>query len=260
MRKNSYTYCGYVCILGVFGAFFRWLQNTTAFEPETNLAIPMSTWSIVMGAWLLLMTVGLLFAARRLDQDRCPDGFQEAFKGSALVLNIASLLCLVTLAGGGALFVLRRLGDRKYLDLILGGAAVIAGVCLFAALRSPIRGKGDSRGKLLVPVVLYLCYLLIWEYKTYASDPVIWHFGIKILATAVVLIAYFDVLGFAYNKIKLRSTVYYSLLGAAMTISTFADSGNMLMHVMNFGLIAGLVVFNFMLLGNMEPEEKKGQQ
>lgn len=255
MRKK-YTYCGYVCILGVFGAFFRWLQNTNSFEPETNLAIPMSPWSIVMGAWLLLMTVGLLFAALRLDRNRFPDSFQEAFKGKAPVLNIASLVCLAALAGGGALFVLRRLSDRNYLDLILGGAAVIAGVCLFLALRSPISGKGNDRGKLLVPVVLYLCYLLIWEYKTYASDPVVWHFGVKILATAVVLIAYFDVLGFAYNKIKLRSTVYYSLLGTAMTLSTFADSGNLLVHVMNFGLIAGLVAFNFMLLGNMEPEKR----
>lgn len=257
MRKNSYTYCGYVCILGVFGVFFRWLQNTNAFEPETNLAIPMSLWSIVMGAWLLLMAVGLLFAVRRLGRDRYPDSFQEAFKGSALVLNIASLVCLAALAGGGALFVLHRLGDRNYLDLILGGAAVIAGVSLYLALRSPIGGKENSRGKLLVPVVLYLCYMLIWEYKTYASDPVIWHFGVKILATAVTLIAYFDLLGFAYSKIKLRSTVYYSLLAVAMTLSTFADSGNMLVHLMNIGLAVGLVVFNFMLLENMEPKENK---
>jgi len=261
MRRNSFTYCGYVCILGVFGAFFRWLQDTTAFEEDTNLAVPMSMWSIVMGAWLILMAVGLLFAARRLDQDRCPDSFQEAFQGSALALNVASLICLVTLAGGGALFALRRIGDQEnYLDLIMGGAAVIAGVCLFAALRSPLSGKGNSRGKLLVPVVLYLCYLLIWEYKTYASDPVIWHFGVKILATAVTLIAYFDLLGFAYNKIKLRSTVYYSLLGVAMTLSTFADSGSMLVHLMNLGLVVGLVVFNFMLLDNMRPEENKSQQ
>lgn len=260
MRRNSFTYCGYVCILGVFGAFFRWLQDTTAFEEGTNLAVPMSMWSIVMGAWLILMAVGLLAAARRLDQGRCPASFQEAFKGRALVLNVASLVCLAALAGGGALFALRRLSERNYLDLILGGTAVIAGICLCLALRSPVGGKGDSRGKLLVPVVLYLCYLLIWEYKTYASDPVIWHFGVKILATAVTLIAYFDLLGFAYNKIKLRSTVYYSLLGVAMTLSTFADSENMLVHLMNLGLVVGLVVFNFMLLDNMKPAEDKSRQ
>ena len=40
MQKKALTVNAYVVAAGAFGAFFRWLQNQTAFEPDTGLLKP----------------------------------------------------------------------------------------------------------------------------------------------------------------------------------------------------------------------------
>ena len=39
MRKNALTITLCVLVLGIFGAFLRWLQTRSIFEEETGLAL-----------------------------------------------------------------------------------------------------------------------------------------------------------------------------------------------------------------------------
>lgn len=257
MRKKPFIFCGYVCILGIFGAFFRWLQNTTAFEVDTGLAVPFALWSIVMAVYIAACAVSLIFPAKSLPSENVPEDFVSAFGGkAAVVFRVASIVCLVLVSGSGAVMLLRcvRAGSlaQNLFNLVLGGGAFVSGICLFVLFRRLLAGESKGCGGPSVIIVLYLCFLLIWEYKTYASDPVVWHFAVRILSTAAVLLAYYYIAGFCYYRYKPRKTVYFSLLGAALSISTFADSAGTSMHMLTLGLTLGLLVMSYMLIGNLE--------
>lgn len=262
MRKKPFIFCGYVCILGIFGAFFRWLQNTTAFEPDTGLAIPFALWSIVLAVYIAACAVSLIFPARSLPSEDGPEDFAAAFGGGpAVVLKIASIVCCVLVSGSGGLTLLRciqagRLTENLF-DLAFGGGAFVSGICLYMLFHNLSVGKKEGSGGYGVVIVLYLCFLLIWEYKAYASDPVVWHFAVRILSTAAVLLAYYYVAGFSYYRIKPRNAVYFSLLGVALSVSTFADSAGVSMHMLTLGLALGLLVLCYMLIGNLETKKKE---
>ena len=262
MRKKPFIFCGYVCILGIFGAFFRWLQNTTAFEADTGLAIPFALWSIVMAVYIGASAVSLIFSTRALPSEGCPESFASAFGGGpAVVFKAASIICLVLVSGSGAVTLLRCIQagilSKNLFDVILGGGAFVSGICLFALFHKLSAGKDKGFGGFCVFIVLYLCFLLIWEYKVYASDPVVWHFAVRILSTAAVLLAYYYIAGFSYYRIKPRKAAYFSLLGVALSISTFADSAGTSMHIMTLGLTIGLLVLCYMLIGNLKPENRE---
>ena len=53
MRKSALTFTVTTLVLGIFGAFFRWLQNANAFDAETGCAIPGHGTSIVFLIYFL---------------------------------------------------------------------------------------------------------------------------------------------------------------------------------------------------------------
>lgn len=255
MRKKPFVLCGSVCILGIFGAFIRWLQNTTAFEADTGLQKPFALWSIIMTVYLIIAAVALIFPVRGLSGESCPGSFEKAFAGKPVYLKAASWCSSVPVVVGGLVYLFRALRPLDHFDLAMGAFAVIAGICLFLLFRALASGKEKISGMISVLVVLFLCFLLVWEYKTYAFDPTIWHFGLRILATAFVLLAYYYIAGFCYGRIKPRMAAYFSFLGGALSMTTLADSAPTATHLITVGLTVGLLALMFMLIGSMEPEK-----
>lgn len=264
MHKKSFVLCGLACIAGIFGAFARWLQNSSAFEEGTGLAIPGAGWSTVVAAILCALALVFFFAVRRAgSRGNMAEGMEypSAFSGSPVVRSIAAIAAPVIMAAGGIITVAGALGsDRSLFELIYGGFVIITAIFVFMIFRG-IKSPGKKGGgAALIMVVLFLCFRLIAEYKTSASDPVIWHFGIRILAVSASTLAYYYLAGYCFLKPKPHRTLYFCLLAVFLNIITFADSVSLAYHLVTAGLTLALLALTFLFVGNAYSGEREKSQ
>ena len=239
MQKNSITLCSFALIMGIFGAFFRWVQNFSVFDEETGLAQPHAFWSYVVFVFLVAVAVALLFWVRSLRTTSFVPTYPQAMSLPSVFSSAGSLLVLLLMAAGSATSFLsflskyrysRGLGEvvksQTYFYLATAVLSIICALCLFSYLRSLSEkrtakpsGKGVSAF-----IVIFLCYWLVAAYKYSANDPVVWHFAIHLLAISAIILAFYYLAGFSFNQPKPLFAVYFSLLGTVLAIVTIADS------------------------------------
>lgn len=255
MPKNSFIICGLACVAGIFGAFFRWLQNMTAFEPETGLAIPRSMWSIVLLVYLVVMAAALFLAVRWLKNNKRlnhADKFPDAFLGGPLFCKSAAFISVVLIAAGGLMMVYETAyGVFSAFDLICGGFALIGAVSLYTVLTNVNAKDQSSSGLAFILVDLYLCIRLIADYRASASDPVVWHFAIKILAVCAMIMAFYYLSGYCFEKAKPFRTIYFSLLSTVLGITSFSDGNFGSYSLITAGFLVGQLTLTVLLIGNM---------
>ena len=261
MHKKSFIICGLVCITGIFGAFFRWVQNTSAFDPETGLAEPNAFWSWGMAVFMVLCAVGLIILIRPLGKYKSCGAYPQSFSGGKLICNAAAFAVLVLMGLGGLLTAVDAArasfsaGMSAVLFEFIGGLfAIGCAVCLFSLLRGVNSAKNTTGRTPFIVVVLFMCFRLINEYKTCASDPVLWHFAVRILAISAVLLAFYYLAGFCFDRAKTSRTIYFSYLGIILCISSLADSVSAAYHLITLGQTVSLLVFSLLLVGNLTPE------
>lgn len=268
MHKKSFVFCGLTLILGCFGAFIRWLQNSTAFETESKLHISGSGWSVMLIVFGLACAVGLFFAIRSFKGLEAAGEYPRAFHGGPLICTVAAIVSALFIGIGAVVTIVQTATAYKLdlLQLLEGVFAIIAAICVFATLRG-INGKKKAPGGSFILIVLYLCTRLIVEYKICAPDPTAWHFAIRILAVCSMLLAFYYIAGFSYDRIKPLRTAYFSLITVLLSIVTFADSISFAYHIITAGFAIALLTYAFLLMGNMapaaeiedEPEELEAQ-
>jgi hypothetical protein len=254
MHRKSFALCGLAVVAGIFGAFCRWLQNTTAFEPDTGLAIPNSLWSQIMAVYIAAAFVLFVVLVRWLKDNKkitAELSFPDAFRGGKLICTVAAAASAALMAAGGLMGLAAQIGGGFTLGLFESAAAVFASLCVFTLLRrvnsdSPRNGSGP-----LVSIVLYLCLRLVNEYKVSASDPVLWNFAIRILAICAVTLAYYYFAGYCYGRAKPHRALYVSFLGIFLSIISLADGVSLSFHLVTAGLVLAQLVLTLLLIGNM---------
>ncbi len=263
MHKKSFVFCGLALIFGCFGAFFRWLQNANAFEPETGLSITGSFWNWGMVVFLVVCAAGLYLLLRPLQKLETAGNYPDAFRGGPAICSVSAIASAALIVTGGILAAaasartisggtFSRTASPYIFDLVEAGFAIIAAACIFFILRG-VNSAGKVKGGILAVPTLYLCMRLIGEYKVCASDPVIWHFAIRILAVCAMLLAFYYLTGFAFGKAKPIRALYFSLLAVVLCVTTFADSISLAYHLTSAGISLALLTFSLLLVGNMTP-------
>ncbi len=253
MQKKSLKICGLTAIMGVFGAFIRWVQSLSAFEEGTGLAIPNAPWSYVLFIFMLATLTVIIFMVRSFKKDRFSADFATAMAYENRFIDISAIFIGVIMAVGGAaeLFSSLKTDPMNIFGIITGAFAIICAACIASFLRSPRRDHPDTRGRSMsVIVVLFLCYWLISTYKMFSSDPVIWHFAPRLLAISAAILAYYFVAGFPFNKPRPMLSVFFCLLGAFLLIITLADSLMIGEQLIAFSIAAMLLLVSFVILSN----------
>ncbi|NLH01606.1 MAG: hypothetical protein GX488_06885 [Clostridiales bacterium] len=224
MRKKSLKLCGFSCIMGIFGAFLRWLQIQNIFEPDTGLATPNSPWSWAFIAFVILSASMLIVFVRSFRKSSFPLTYPEIYSGGKFY-KTAAIIIGALMALGGFATIIRTLSSRSVFDLLLGifsfAGAVSSSSFVISAKKSGSKNAGIA---VSVIIVLFLCFWLISAYKFSASDPVIWHFAPRILAISSSVLAFYYVAGFVFGRPKPLLALYFCQLGAFLSITTLADS------------------------------------
>lgn len=238
MHKNTYKLCAFPLVMGIFGAFLRWVQLGRAVEEDTGLFISGSPWSWAMAVFLAAVAAALFFLVRARKAPGFPDAYPAVYAGGGRSMKVLSILAGILLAAGGVLTIVYAMhtaatapaninGTTDYtpvFDLALGLFAVVCGIAapsfvISASKPKPDRGYGKS-----AIVVLFLCFWLIAAYKYSADDPVVWNYAVRLLAVAATILAFYYAAGFVYEKPHPLPALYFCQLSAFLCTITLADS------------------------------------
>ena len=185
MQKTAITVTVSTLVLGIFGAFFRWLQTTSALETETGCFTPWHGTTIVFVIYCILAVAALL--ARELLWLRRYTG-----DGDIAALRSASGLPAVLGWAFGGIFVLcacvlmftSAYSRYPLAQRLLGAFGILAGLSL-----PFLPGKQDGSGRALgraaaTTVTLFCCFWLVCCWRTHSADPAVWRFVMEVLAVA----------------------------------------------------------------------------
>jgi hypothetical protein len=247
MRNKSLKLCGFTVIMGIFGAFLRWLQNSNIFEADTGLAIPHSPWSYAVILFAALFAILLFVWLRKYRDIGFASNYPEVYSGTVPFVTVAAYIIGAVIAVGGILTVSRSVSTSKTaFDLILGLFSLIcaAGMTTFI-LSIGKQGKKSSGVFGAAVTVFFLCFWLIASYKYSAADPVIWHFALRLLSISATILAFYFIAGFVFNKPKPLASLYFSLLGTFMCLVVLADSYPLGEQLITVGFLAAMALLSF---------------
>lgn len=256
MRKKSFELCGFTVVMGIFGAFLRWLQATSVFEPETGLARPNAFMSYALALIILATAAALIFWVRSLKNLSHPDKYPEVMAREASAYPLVAIILGALIALGGVMTTIGSLQSRSIFDLISGLLAIVCAISLTMLIRNAQK-NGSGAKFFSLAIVLFLCFWLVATYKACSSDPVIWHFAPRLLAVSASLLAFFYVAGFAFERPRFLSTLYFCQLSSFLCIITLADPLPLAEKIIFLSLALSTQLISLALINNIIPLSKK---
>ena len=251
MRDKSIGVFISALVMGVFGAFFRWLQRTNAFEPETGLFRSgagvhyLMALCILAGATAFALLVARLWVGAYLP--KTPD---LALKPrTRLTHYVVTGAALATLAAG--VFMLFTMGSPRHLNIERAYAASVAGagICMLFSTGSL---SAPGAGRVTLPLLtLCMCVWLTRWYWVEAENPVIWSCCLEILALIFDVLAWYGLGGWYFDRASPGKTLFYLLMAVFLDCTVLADPLGRITKILFLAQIAALMSFCVILLGNI---------
>jgi hypothetical protein len=256
MRKDALKVVLVTLVMGIFGAFFRWLQNINAFEDDTGLLIPGAKTTVVVVIYLVLSAV--FFAALVLLYLKSwgkPTSPEQALRPTTVAPGLICKVCgVVTILASAALML--SAGGERYpmLMRLFAALGIFSGAALFFVMGNREGTQPGNKTAMLLPV-LFMCMWLIYSYKNNAENPVIWAFVIEILTLVFTTMAWYELAAYYYGRSKPNWALFFVPAAAFMNITTLTDSRALLMSAM-FAIQAVLMLmFEYLLVENLEESQ-----
>lgn len=259
----------YVCALGAFGAFFRWLQMQVARDSETGMINP-SILNFILPAIIITAAVILWLRTKKLTDGQTvfPTGMSEALRGLSLMYIIfAWVIAGIAVLGGILTLISASLDSLRTMYIIIAVLAMLSGLSfplICSASRSHYSPSLVSVF-MTIPILMY-CVWLIACYKANANNPNVWMFAVEIIAVCCIILALFYVAGYAFGRPDPKKACYLSLLAAFMCITTLSDSRYMGLELIILATAGMLLMYGWLIVKNrcakedLPPEPEKPEQ
>lgn len=264
MRKNALVMCCVTCVFAAFGAFFRWLQLMTAFEEDTGLYISGSIWSVAIVLACVCAAAAILiiiFTMKKHDgRTVLPEDYCEAMRGTTAFYKPLYIFIAVVLAAGSILnFVSAGKDAYPVFQYILSLMGLLAAVGFWLVASAPEKRTDPSIicvGSSLL-IMLY-CFWLVVSYREHGSNPVVWEYGLEILAIAFSLLGFYYVAGIAFSRPRPLITVFFTQYAAFLCIVTLPDDRCLGQQLMLAATIMMLLFLSWMAMTNLrEPAREE---
>lgn len=221
---------GLAVIGGIVGAILRKTERITVFEPDTGLAVLWHPVTIGLIALSVLMAVLFFVSVRRMYSREFAGGYAEAFyapSGGYITLSVMSVFLL---AASGTMLIQDSVigGAFSVAWLILGLFAFLAAGSVMVTARSNYRGGHQGKYSLfLLAPAFFSCFWLVLAYERQAENPVLLQYVYELFAIICILLAFYFMAGFGFEKPKVRRTSFFLLMGIYFSIVTIADGHRM---------------------------------
>ena len=253
MRKNALSVTVSTAVMGVFGAFLRWLQNRMIFEPDTGLATPGAPISIVCLVYAALAAAAMLaIVLFWLRPFRAADSPAAVVRARTVLPMLLGWVLFVGFSCAGLwLMFTSAEASMPRLRRIFGACAVLAGAC-FPFLTTRTEDALHPLGKLSVSYLsLFYCFWLVYSYVTNAQNPVLWDYAPEIVALAGVTMSFYYVAGWYFRAGHLRRSLFFTQLGAFFCICILPDARSRSALVLLAGTVAVLLLLEYVLIENL---------
>lgn len=255
MQKDSLTTCLAALVLGAFGFFVRWFQLDSAFEPETGLAIPGSIWHTFM---VVICIVAVLFFAVQWILMRIRRySFSREFVISAYDKNLpfqAAISVFSLMVAVAGLLILKNAGQHLYpaLQRFLGLGAILTAVCtallaLSFNVNSPLNNVNLRCLTSAIPI-LFICLWLIIAYHENANNPTLWAYGIYILTVSGILVSFFLLAGYFFEKPRPMALLFATGLTIFLCVTSMADAHELGIRLLILGSAGILLLYTLRII------------
>ena len=253
MRKIAITFTVTTLVLGIFGAFLRWVQLMNAFDeegfpvPGAGSTVVLLIYCILAAAAIVLLT--LLWLGR---YDRAKTAETALLCASYLPLALGWLLCAAVVAAACAVLFTAGAGAAPMLQRLFGAVGILGGLSIpFLFGRKGGSGAGPMGRSAAVVLTVFYCFWCVFGYKTISQDPIVWNYAFEILAILVTTLAVYFVTEFYFGVGKPNRTLIAVQLGAFLNIAvTFEDRGGPMTALMGASAVL-MLLLEFLLVANM---------
>lgn len=266
MQKNALAITVSTVVMGVFGAFLRWLQDRTIFEAETGLAVRGAAISTVCALYFVLALIAMLalvvFWLRRYE--KAPRAGAALRTRTALPAAAAWLLCAVFAVGGLMRMFSATEAASPQFQRIFGACAILAAAC-FPFLAGGKEGRPHPLGRLASAVLaLFFCLWLVFCYVTNEQNPVLWSYAPEILAITASTLAFYYICCWHYDTAKPNAALLFVQAGVFLNLCILPDSRSKSATAMFAATALLLLLLEFLMVNNLrdpaeapKPEETK---
>ena len=253
MRKDALTMVLITSVAGIFGAFFRWLENINAFEPDTGLMLPFARTTVILAGFLVAAAVAFAVLAvvwtKRFACEKTPEALLSHSIFPDLVCRLFGAVLIVL-----GVVLMFAAPEQRYppIERVFAAACIFCGVSLMFIAVRPGDSNPTGRGAALVPV-LFGCVWLVTCYKNNAEDPVVWSYLVELLTVAVTVMAWYELAAYRYSRAKPAMALFFVQCAAFMNITTLADDRPAKMAVIFVMHAALMLMYEFVLVENFTP-------
>ena len=249
MQKEAWTYSLTGAILGAFALLLRWLQREMIMD-ESGLPVAHAPVSVLLVLFLIAAGAGLWILAGRLGGDRTAAEPEDALRVSSPIPTILLGLAGAAALGGALLTVVEAN------SVLLRVAAMLGLLSAAALVLYPSLPRWGGFGALLslLPVVFFSLWLIVC-YKDNAVNPIVWDYGMLILAVAASLFAAYRLCGYLFYRIDSRRTVFACALAVVLCLSVQMDDIAGGVRILLAGWAIGYGTLSWVLWRNMLPSK-----
>ena len=253
MHKKALALSCYICAAGAIGAFIRWLQNQIAIT-DSSLYIS-SPISYLLGIYIAVIFILFIRTVKSLKKVTANEfsNFEPIFFESTRLSNTLTYLFSGMLFFGGLyLFISSHLLEEQTILFVIAILAMLSGLAVPICLNlTRIRVNLTAISiLLLLPIALYFCWTL-YTYKINSSNPSIWSFAIEILAVTAVLLSFYYLAGFAFQRANVFTSIIFLMFASYIGIVTLADDRNFGMELILAASVGILISFLWKIILNL---------
>ena len=255
MQKNAMTITLSTLVMGIFGAFLRWLQNVGIYEQDTGLAIRGAGISAaVLIFTLLVLALQIGIACFWLRETNRLQSAEEAFHTDRILPILLGWLCCAVYAVGGIMLMFSAGSTAMpVMQRLLGAFAIVAGVC-FPFLPSRIKYEGASQlGKQVTSSLLslFFCFWLVYSYRSGAQVPSLWTYAPEIVALSAGALAFYYVCGWCFGRVRPKISLIMLQFAAFLCIAVLPDDRNRAVTLLLIAAAAMLLMLEYLFVNNL---------
>ena len=244
-------------VLGAFGLLLRWLQWEIIYDEASGLPLANMPVSYLVVLYLAVMTAVLWWLSGRMGAELGSEEPEKAMAETGRLVNVLLIIAALAAGGGSALMFL------KESSVLMRANALLGILSAFTLANYPTLSRWGGFGAVLslLPVAFFSLWIVLF-YKTNAVNPIVWEYGIQILAIAGALLASYRLSSCLFYRSDPRKTIFACALGQAISLTVLMDNASTGARVLFAGWAIGLGVLCWVLVRNFgtEPEEKKEEE